>query len=181
MSPPPLVRAIARIQPASEGPSWRSSQTIQSSSATLTGVQRTLIEAVLLTGLVLLAYDSWRSTVIVLAIPTSLIATFGVDVAAVASPQLPDHPGPDLTIGILVDDSIVVLENIYRHLARRAPRLAAINGAEIGLAAIAITLVDVVVFTPVALMSGQVGQFFRQFGFTVVSATLSLSLLFLHP
>ncbi|HEX2513083.1 MAG TPA: efflux RND transporter permease subunit, partial [Chloroflexota bacterium] len=70
--------------------------------------------------------------------------------------------------------SIVVLENIYRHLARgEPPRLAAINGrAEIGLAAIAITLVDVVVFTPVALMSGQVGQFFRQFGFTVVAATL---------
>ena len=80
-----------------------------------------------------------------------------------------------------MDDSIVVLENIYRHLARASPRAwRRSTGAEIGLAAIAITLVDVVVFTPVALMSGQVGQFFRQFGFTVVSATL-FSLLFLHP
>src|SRR5207237_3315042 len=70
--------------------------------------------------------------------------------------------------------SIVVLENIYRHLNKgEPPRLAAINGrSEIGLAAVAITLVDVVVFTPVALMSGQIGQFFRQFGFTVVAATL---------
>ena len=139
-------------------------------------MQRTLIEAVLLTGLVLLVFlHSWRSTVIVLlAIPTSLIATFGVMWLQGFTLNFLTTLALTLTIGILVDDSIVVLENIYRHLARgEPPRLAAINGrAEIGLAAIAITLVDVVVFTPVALMSGQVGQFFRQFGFTVVAATL---------
>ena len=149
----------------------------------LTGVQRTLIEAVLLTGLVLLVFrDSWRSTVIVLlAIPTSLIATFGVMWLQGFTLNFLTTLALTLTIGILVDDSIVVLENIYRHLARASPAPGGDQRrAEIGLAAIAITLVDVVVFTPVALMSGQVGQFFRQFGFTVVSATL-FSLLFLHP
>ena len=64
-----------------------------------------------------------------------------------------------LSIGILVDDSIVILENILRHLARgEPPPQAAINGrAEIGLAALAITLVDVVIFAPVGLVSGQIG------------------------
>ena len=74
--------------------------------------------------------------------------------------------GLTLTVGILVDDSIVVLENIFRHLQMgEGPREAALNGrTEIGFAAIAITLVDVVVFAPIAFMSGIVGQYFRQFG-----------------
>ena len=82
--------------------------------------------------------------------------------------------GLTLTIGILVDDSIVVLENILRRLGRgEPPREAAVNGrAEIGLAAVAITLVDVVVFAPVGLVSGQIGGFFREFGFTIAAATL---------
>ena len=75
-----------------------------------------------------------------------------------------------LVIGVLVDDSIVVLENIFRHLELgETPWTAALKGrSEIGLAAIAITLVDVVVFTPVAFMSGTVGGFFRQFGLVIV-------------
>ena len=79
-----------------------------------------------------------------------------------------------LAVGILVDDSIVVLENIYRHLAKgEDPAEAAINGrSEIGLAAVAITMVDVVVFLPIAFMGGIVGQFFRQFGITIACATL---------
>src|SRR5207248_2006118 len=83
--------------------------------------------------------------------------------------------GLTLTIGILVDDSIVVLENIMRHLSRgEAPRAAALMGrAEIGLAAVAITLVDVVVFSPTGLVSGQIGGFFREFGFTIAAATLT--------
>jgi HAE1 family hydrophobic/amphiphilic exporter-1 len=142
----------------------------------LNGVQRTLIEAILLTGLVLLFFlHSWRSTIIVLlAIPTSLIATFGTMWLQGFTLNFLTALALTLTIGILVDDSIVVLENIFRHLQRgEPPRVAAVNGrAEIGLAAIAITLVDVVVFAPVGLLSGQIGQFFRQFGFTVVAATL---------
>jgi HAE1 family hydrophobic/amphiphilic exporter-1 len=79
-----------------------------------------------------------------------------------------------LVIGILVDDSIVVLENIHRHLELgENSKDAAINGrGEIGLAAIAITLVDVVVFLPIAMLSGVVGKIFREFGLTVVVSTL---------
>ena len=82
--------------------------------------------------------------------------------------------GMTLCIGILVDDSIVVLENIHRHLAKgERPEEAAVNGRmEIGMAAIAITLCDVVVYLPIAFMSSMTGQFFRQFGLTIVFASL---------
>jgi len=71
--------------------------------------------------------------------------------------------GFSLVVGILVDDSIVVLENIYRHLAKgETPAEAALNGrSEIGLAAVTITLVDVVVFVPIAFMHGLSGNFPR--------------------
>ena len=83
-----------------------------------------------------------------------------------------------LVIGVLVDDSIVVLENIHRKLEDgETPVNAAIKGRnEIGFAAVAITLVDVVVFLPISLVSGLAGKIFREFGLTVVVATL-LSLL----
>src|SRR5207237_2599016 len=79
-----------------------------------------------------------------------------------------------LSVGILIDDSIVVLESITRHLGLgEEPSQAAFNGrTEIGFADITTTLVDVVVFLPVAFMGGIVGAFFRQFGLTVVVATL---------
>lgn len=82
--------------------------------------------------------------------------------------------GMALCIGILVDDSIVVLENIHRHMQMGKPaELAAEEGrTEIGMAVIAITLCDVVVFMPIAFMNGMTGQFFRQFGLTIVFATL---------
>jgi HAE1 family hydrophobic/amphiphilic exporter-1 len=142
----------------------------------LNGVYRSLFEAVILTGLVLLVFlHTLRSTMIVLfAIPTSLITTFlamsflGFTLNIMSSIALV------MVIGVLVDDSIVVLENIFRHLEMGSePKEAALTGrSEIGLAAIAITLVDVVVFTPVAFMSGTVGGFFRQFGLVIASATL---------
>lgn len=82
--------------------------------------------------------------------------------------------GMTLCIGILVDDSIVVLENIHRHLARgESPKEAAVKGRmEIGMAAIAITICDVVVYLPIAFMTSMTGQFFRQFGLTIVFASL---------
>ena len=82
--------------------------------------------------------------------------------------------GLTLTIGALVDDSIVVLENIFRQLELgETPLSAAIKGrSEIGVAAIAITMVDVVVFAPIAFLSGITGQFFREFGLVIVSAVL---------
>ena len=88
-----------------------------------------------------------------------------------------------LIIGILVDDSIVVLENTERHLKMgRTPKQAALEGrSEIGLAAITITLVDVVVYMPVAFTSGIIGQFFRSYGLTIVAATLFSLAGGLHP
>ena len=81
-----------------------------------------------------------------------------------------------LSVGILVDDSIVVLENIYRHLDMgKPPLVAAIDGrGEIGLAALTITLVDVVVYLPIAIMlSGVSAQFLRPFALTIAIATLA--------
>jgi HAE1 family hydrophobic/amphiphilic exporter-1 len=139
-------------------------------------VQREIVMAILLTGLVLLLFlHTIRSTLIVLlAIPTSLIATIGVmDVLGFTFNTM-SLMGLYMTVGILVDDSIVVLENIFRHLkVGEAPREAALRGrGEIGFAAIAITLVDVVVFAPIGFMSSYVGQYMRQFGLVVVTATL---------
>ncbi|HLJ21067.1 MAG TPA: efflux RND transporter permease subunit, partial [Stellaceae bacterium] len=76
--------------------------------------------------------------------------------------------------GILVDDSIVILESITRHLSDgRSPREAALRGrSEIGFADMTTTLVDVVVFVPIAFMGGIVGSFFKQFGLTIAFATL---------
>ncbi len=116
-----------------------------------------------------------RGTLIVgIAIPTSVIATFLPMYAFGFTLNTMTMLALSLAVGILVDDSIVVLENIYRHLARgEQPVEAAINGrGEIGLAAITITLTDVVVFVPIAFMGGIVGQFFKSFGITIASATL---------
>ncbi len=116
-----------------------------------------------------------RGTFIVaIAIPTSIIATFLPMYAFGFTLNGMTLLALSLSVGILVDDSIVVLENIYRHLAKgEEPVEAAINGrGEIGLAAITITLVDVVVFVPIAFMGGIVGQFFKSYGITVAIATL---------
>lgn len=135
-----------------------------------------LIEGLITTSLVLYLFlRGWRSTVAVLvAIPTSLIATFFVMYMAGFTFNMMSLMGMALCIGILVDDSIVVLENIHRHLKMgKDARTAAEDGRnEIGMAAIAITLCDVVVFLPIAFMTGMTGQYFRQFGLTIVFATL---------
>ncbi|TGE33866.1 efflux RND transporter permease subunit [Desulfosporosinus sp. Sb-LF] len=116
-----------------------------------------------------------RSMVTVLiAIPTSLVATLFAIYVAGFTFNIMSLMAMALCIGILVDDSIVVLENIHRHMHMgKSSEKAALEGRmEIGMAAIAITLCDVVVFLPIAFMNGMVGQFFRQFGLTVVFATL---------
>ena len=144
--------------------------------ASLAGVVQSLGEGILLTAIVLLLFlHAWRNALVVMvAIPSSLLATviamrifgFTLDIVSLM--------GLSLTIGILVDDSIVVLENITRHRDMgEKPEDAAISGrAEIGGAAVAITLVDVVVFLPMAFLSGIVGKFMKEFGVVVVVATL---------
>jgi HAE1 family hydrophobic/amphiphilic exporter-1 len=139
-------------------------------------VNKALIEGILLVVLIVFLFlHSTRATFIVaLAIPTSMFATFLPLQAQGFTLNTMTLLGLSLAVGILVDDSIVVLENIERHLRMgEEPAEAAINGrSEIGLAAIAITFVDVVVFVPIANMGGIVGQFFRPFGWTVACATL---------
>jgi HAE1 family hydrophobic/amphiphilic exporter-1 len=143
---------------------------------TLHDVYQSLTEGAFLAVLIVFLFlHSLRGTVIVaLAIPTSMIATFSVMDALGFSINMMSMLGLSLSVGILVDDSIVVLENIHRHLQMgKSPREAAIAGrSEIGLAAMTITLVDVVVFVPIAFMGGIVGQFFKQFGLVVATATL---------
>ncbi|MCS6802513.1 MAG: efflux RND transporter permease subunit [Chloroflexota bacterium] len=143
----------------------------------LYGVQRALIEAIIITGLVLLVFlHTLRSTTIVLfAIPTSLLTTFLWMAILGFTLNIMSTLALVLVIGVLVDDSIVVIENIVRHLELgENPFQAALNGrSEIGLAAIAITLVDVVIFLPVAFLSGITGSFFRQFGLVIVAAVLT--------
>lgn len=136
----------------------------------------TLFEGLCTTGLVLFLFlRGWRSTAaVMIAIPTSLVSTFFVMYAAGFTFNMMSLMGMTLCVGILVDDSIVVLENIVRHLQQgEEPMLAAENGRnEIGMAAIAITLCDAAVFMPIAFMNSMTGQFFRQFGLTIVFAGL---------
>ena len=136
----------------------------------------TLIEGLFTTGLVLFLFlRGWRSAAaVMIAIPTSLIASFFAMYMAGFTFNMMSLMGMTLYIGILVDDSIVVLENIHRHLAMgENPVEAAVNGRmEIGMAAIAITLCDMVVYLPIAFMTSMTGQFFRQFGLTIVFASL---------
>ena len=142
----------------------------------LTEVQRDLGLAILMVAAVLFLFlHSFRNSVIVLlAIPTSLISTFFFMYLFGYTLNLMSLMALALVIGILVDDSIVVLENIHRHMEKGEDQAnAAVNGrSEIGFAAIAITLVDVVVFLPISLVGGLVGKIFSEFGLTIVVATL---------
>jgi len=145
-------------------------------TASLNGVLQSLFEGIFLTALVLMLFlHAWRNAAVVMvAIPSSLLATFITMHALGLTLDNVSLMGLSLIIGILVDDSIVVLENITRHRDMgQSPGDAAISGrTEIGGAAIAITLVDVVVFLPLAFLSGFVGQYMKEFGIVVTVATL---------
>jgi HAE1 family hydrophobic/amphiphilic exporter-1 len=152
-----------------------SDQTVYTRAA-LSATVLDLVLAILLASVIILIFlQSLRQTLIVLvAIPTSLLATmllmyfldFSLDIISLLAMSL--------LIGILVDDAIVVLENITRHLGMgKSPAEAAYDGRmEIGAAAMALTLTDVIVFLPVVFTSGIVGQILFEFGVTVVVATL---------
>ncbi|MBN1459696.1 MAG: efflux RND transporter permease subunit [Armatimonadetes bacterium] len=134
-----------------------------------------MLGALLAVLVVFIFLHNLRGTIIVaLAIPTSIIAAFTPILFAGFTLNQMTMLALSVSVGILVDDSIVVIENIYRHLRLgEKPKDAAFKGrTEIGLAAITITLVDVVVFVPIAFMGGITGQFFRQFGITVAMVTL---------
>jgi len=133
------------------------------------------ISVFLVAAIMLLFLHSIRDSLIVLvAIPTSLISTFIAMYFFGFSLNLMSLLALSLVIGILVDDSIVVLENIHRHLHMgKDKRTAALDGRnEIGFSALAITTVDVVVFGPLCLIQNTIGDVLRQYAVTIVIATL---------
>lgn len=150
--------------------------TLQSADAVI----HDLILAIILVAVVMLFFlHSIRNALIVMvAIPASLIATFiGMSLLGY-SLNLMSLLGLSLVVGILVDDAIVVLENIYRHMEMGKNKVRAAFDAtkEIGFTVTAITLVIVVVFIPIAISTGLVSDILREFCVTVALATV-LSLL----
>ncbi|MPS94059.1 efflux RND transporter permease subunit [Comamonas sp.] len=139
-------------------------------------VRQTLIEGALLTVLIVFLFlNSWRSTVITgLTLPIALIGTFlfmywfGFSINMVTLMAL------SLCVGLLIDDAIVVRENIVRHvqMGKNAYQAAMEGTQEIGLAVLATTLSIVAVFLPIGFMGGIIGQFFHEFGITIVAAVL---------
>ncbi len=153
--------------------------------ASVRGVQEDLVLGGLLAVIIVLVFlRSWRSTVVAaLALPTSVIGTFAVMHALGYTFNVITMLALTLSIGLLIDDAIVVIENISRHAEHGAgPEQAAHAGTkEIALAVLAVTLSIVAVFVPVAFMEGVVGRFFAAFGITVavavaISYVVSMSL-----
>lgn len=148
--------------------------------ASINDVQFDLLLGAILTVVIIMFFlRDWRATLIsALALPTSVIATFGfIQVMGFTFNNM-TMLALTLSIGILIDDAIVVIENIHRHLEMgKPPRRAAREAtAEIGLAVMAITASIMAVFLPVAGMEGLIGRFFYQFGMTV-SFAVAVSLL----
>lgn len=140
------------------------------------GVKFDLALAVVLVAIVMLLFlhSIRNSFIVMLAIPCSLISTFTVMLIFGYTLNLMTLLGLSLVVGFLVDDSIVVLENIYHHLERgEKKKEAALKGrTEIGFAALAITMVDVVIYVPLALTGGLVGNILKEFSVVVVISTL---------
>jgi hydrophobe/amphiphile efflux-1 (HAE1) family protein len=138
-------------------------------------VYKTLFEALVLVAIVVLVFlQSWRAALIpMLAVPVSLVGTFAVMLTAGFTLNTLSLFGLVLAIGIVVDDAIVVVENVERHLEHGMnPREAAhATMDEVGGALIAIALVLASVFIPAAFIAGVSGQFYRQFALTIASAT----------
>jgi hydrophobe/amphiphile efflux-1 (HAE1) family protein len=136
---------------------------------------KTIYEAVILVVLVIMVFlQGWRPSIIpILAIPVSLVGTFAVMAMLGYSINNLTLFGLVLAVGIVVDNAIVVVENVERHLADGKSPLEAtiVTMQEIGGALIAITLVLCAVFIPTAFIPGISGEFFRQFGITIAVAT----------
>jgi len=136
-----------------------------------------LFLAVILVSIVMLLFlRSYRNSLIVLvSIPTSLVTAFAVMWLLGYTLNLMTLLAMSLIIGILVDDAIVVLENIQRHLDKgKEKRTAAMDGRmEIGFSALSITLVDVVVFLPILFLQVFVADMLKQFSVVVITSTLT--------
>ncbi|MBT9538925.1 efflux RND transporter permease subunit [Thiobacillus sp.] len=139
-------------------------------------VYKTMIEAmVLVVGVIFLFLRNWRATLIpFVTIPVSLIGAFIFLYAMGFTINVLTLLGLVLAIGLVVDDAIVMLENIYRHIEEGMPPFdAAIKGAqEIGFAVVAMTLTLAAVFAPLAFAEGNTGKLFTEFALTVAAAVL---------
>ncbi|WP_338789887.1 efflux RND transporter permease subunit [Bernardetia sp. MNP-M8] len=139
-------------------------------------VTHDLVIAIVLVAVIMLLFlHSIRNAIIVMvAIPVSVITTFAVMAVAGFTLNLMTLLALSLVIGILVDDSIVVLENIQMHMEKgKSPWQAALDTwKEIGLSVVSITLVIIVVFLPIGMVTGIVADILRQFSLVVVAATL---------
>jgi hydrophobic/amphiphilic exporter-1 (mainly G- bacteria), HAE1 family len=139
-------------------------------------VERDIIFGAIMAIMVILVFMlDLRSTLIsAVALPTSVIGTFYVMYLLGFTLNMMTLLAMSLSIGLLIDDAVVVRENIFKHLERgKSPRQAAIDGTkEVALAVLATTMTIVAVFMPVAFVKGMVGQFFRQFGITISAAVV---------
>jgi hydrophobic/amphiphilic exporter-1 (mainly G- bacteria), HAE1 family len=140
-------------------------------------VNSSLILGILFAGLVVLfSFGDFRNTLITIAgLPVCIISAFAVMSALGYTVNIITLLALSLSVGLLIDDAIVVRENIFRHIEKlhKSPAQAASDGtSEVGLAVTATTMTIVAVFLPVAFTTGIAGKFFRQFGVTVAAAVL---------
>ncbi len=139
-------------------------------------VVATLLEAVLLVVIVVVLFlQNWRASIIpLLAVPVSIIGTFAVLLLLGFSINTLTLFAMVLAIGIVVDDAIVVVENVERNIARGMSAITAAHQTmrEVSGPIIAIGLVLIAVFVPMAFLSGVTGQFYRQFSVTIAIATV---------
>lgn len=171
--------SIKRMESVNQAQGLKFSIANDTSEFTLTSanqVMKDLLLAICLVALVMLVFlHSLRNAFIVMiAIPASLISVFSAMYLLNFSLNIISLIAMSLVIGILVDDSIVVLENIYRHMEMgKDRRKASIEGRnEIGFTAMSITLVDVVVFLPMVVITSMISGLLRQFALVVVVSTL---------
>ncbi|CAI0778479.1 Efflux pump membrane transporter BepE [Serratia marcescens] len=155
--------------------------------ASLESVVTTLLEAILLVVIVVVVFlRSWRASLIpLLAVPVSLVGTFAIMYLMGFSLNTLSLFGLVLSIGIVVDDAIVVVENVERHIENgKTPQQAArLAMDEVTGPIVAITSVLAAVFVPTAFLSGLQGEFYRQFALTIAISTLlsALNSLTLSP
>ena len=150
---------------------------VRATRGSFVSAMHSLIEgAVLATLVVLLFLRDWRATLLAaIALPLSVLPAFAAMELMGFSLNFISLLAITLVTGILVDDAIVEIENIVRHIRMgKRPYDAAIEAAdEIGLAVMAITCTIVAVFAPVSFMGGIAGQYFKQFGLTVAAAVIA--------
>ena len=151
--------------------------------ASVTEVKKTMLEGCILAVLVVFLFlrNGGSTAISAISLPTSIITTFAAMKLMNFSLNTMSLMGLSLAVGLLIDDAIVVIENVVRHLNMgKAPLQAAKDGtSEIGLAVTATTFTIVAVFLPITMVDGMIGAYFKEFGITIaVSVLISLFISF---